>query len=123
MKLAENFILKTNTNEEIILGHLTYAAARLYNIGNYQRHNWTEESGQDYPNWYRQKKELKNEFWYKNLPSQTAQETLKILADNWKAYYCSIKDYQENPEKYNSRPQPPHYKSKDSKFNIRYLNN
>ena len=56
MKLAENYILKANTNEEIILGHLTYAAARLYNIGNYQRHNWSEDSGEDYPDWYKQKK-------------------------------------------------------------------
>jgi len=123
LKLAENFILKVNTIEEIILGHLTYAAARLYNIGNYQRHNWTKESGQDYPDWYKQKKELKNEFWYKNLPSQTAQETLKILADNWKSYYCSIKEYRKNPEKFTDKPQSPHYKTKGSKFNIRYLNN
>ena len=99
LKLAENFLFKTNTKEEIILGHLTYAAARLYNIGNYQRHNWTQASGQDYPDWYQQKKDLKNEFWYKNLPSQTAQETLKILSDNWKSYFNSIKDYQKNPEK------------------------
>lgn len=123
LKLAENFIFKTSTKEEIILGHLTYAAARLYNIGNYQRHNWTEASGQDYPDWYQQKKDLKNEFWYKNLPSQTAQETLKILSDNWKSYFNSIKDYQKNPDKYTDKPQPPHYKPKDSKFNIRYLNN
>ena len=123
MKLAENFIFKTNNSEEIILGHLTYAAARLYNIGNYQRHNWTEDSGEDYPDWYKQKKELKNEFWYKNLPSQTAQETLKILANNWKAYYCGIKEYEKNPKKFTDKPGTPHYKSKDSKFNIRYLNN
>ena len=123
MKLVSGFIFKTKTKEEIILGHLTYAAARLYNIGNYQRHQWTADSGQDYPDWYRQKKELKDEFWYKNLPSQTAQETLKILADNWNSFYSSIKDYQKHPEKYTDKPQPPHYKPEGSKFNIRYLNN
>ena len=123
MRLARYFTLKPNENEQIILGCLTYASARLYNLGNYQRLNWSQDSNQEYPDWYKQKKELKEHFWYKNLASQTAQETLKILSDNWDSFYESIKDYNKNPEKYNGKPHPPYYKPKNSKFNIRYLNN
>ena len=123
MKLAENFILKPNKTEQIILGCLGYASARLYNIANYERKNHSKDSNKDFPDWYKQKKELKNHFWYKNLPSQTAQETLKILSDNWKSYFKSIKDYKSNPSKYTGKPKPPSYKPKDSKFNFRYLNN
>ena len=123
MKLAENFILKPNKTQQIILGCLGYASARLYNVANYERKNYSKDSNKDFPDWYNQKKELKDHFWYKNLPSQTAQETLKILSDNWKSYFKSIKDYKSNPSKYTGKPKPPSYKPKDSKFNFRYLNN
>jgi transposase len=123
MKLAENFIFKPNKTQQIILGCLGYASARLYNVGNYERKNYSKDSNKDFPDWYKQKKELKDHFWYKNLPSQTAQETLKILSDNWKSYFKSIKDYKSNPDKYTGKPKPPSYKPKDDKFNFRFLNN
>ena len=122
MKLAENFILKPNKTQQIILGCLGYASARLYNVGNYERRNYSKDSDKDFPDWYNQKKELKDHFWYKNLPSQTAQETLKILSDNWKSYFKSLKDYKSNPNKYTGKPKPPSYKPKDDKFNFRFLN-
>ena len=53
--------------------------------------------------------------WYKNLPSQSAQELLKQLDESWRSYYRlkstgGIKN-----------PNPPSYKH--SNFNLRYLNN
>ena len=44
MKLAENFILKPNKNQQIILGCLGYASARLYNVGNYERKKYSKNS-------------------------------------------------------------------------------
>ncbi|CAB1249587.1 transposase [Clostridiaceae bacterium BL-3] len=83
-------------------------------MANYERKNWTKESGLEYPSWYRQKKALKDHFWYKSLPSQTAQEVLKQLGDSWKSFYALKKTgVIENPK-------PP--KFKHSNFNIRYLN-
>lgn len=34
-----------------------------------------------------EKKRLKNHFLFKNLPSQTAQEVLKVLGQSWKPFY------------------------------------
>ncbi|MCK8817462.1 transposase [Natroniella sulfidigena] len=121
MKLAHNYIYKPNKRQQIIIGCLSYASARLFNIGNYERHNWTKDSGEDYPNWYKQKKELKTNFWYKNLPSQSAQETLKILDKSWKSFYKLIDKYKKGDLE--DKPKPPYYKPKDSKYNVRYLNN
>jgi len=123
LKLAENFVLKPDETEQIVLGCLGYASARLYNLANYKRRNWSEADDEDFPDWYKQKKELKSEFWYKNLPSQTAQETLKMLADDWKSFFNSLEDYSETPDKYTGRPKPPSYKPEGDKFNFRYLNN
>jgi putative transposase len=97
------------------LSCLTYAASKLWNVANYERTNWTIESGIKYPDWYNQKSRLKDDFWYKNLPSQSAQELLKQLEESWRSYYKlrntgGIKN-----------PNPPGYKH--SNFNLRYLNN
>lgn len=62
-----------------------------------------------------QKKTLKDHFWYKNLPSQSAQELLNQLDQSWKSFYKLIKTGGvENPR-------PPRFKH--SNFNVRFLNN
>lgn len=75
MKLAKSCVINATGDVSLVLGHLAYAAWKLWNVANYERKNWTKESGITYPNWYDQKKRLKDQFWYKNLPSQSAQET------------------------------------------------
>ncbi|MFW5962478.1 MAG: RNA-guided endonuclease InsQ/TnpB family protein [bacterium] len=119
MKLAKNYHFKPNEKQSIIIGCLTYASARLYNAGNYERRNWEKDSGEPYPNWYVQKKEMKNDFWYKNLPSQSAQETLKKLEKSWKSFYALMKKFKKGALKH--RPQPPYYKAKNSHYNIWFL--
>lgn len=121
MKLAKSFIFKPKEKERIVLGCLTYASARLYNIANYERRNWSKESEEEYPCWYKQKKELKDNFWYKNLPSQTAQDTLERLSKDWKSFYELMEQYKQG--ELEDKPCPPRYKPKNSHFNIRYLNN
>lgn len=108
------FELNPNKEQRIILSSLTYASSKLWNVANYERITWTKESGKPYPNWYEQKRRLRDSFWYKNLPSQTAQEVLKQLDEAWNSFYklkktCGIEN-----------PRPPKYKH--SNFNIRYLN-
>ena len=110
-----SFELNPNKEQDIILGCLTYAASKLWNAGNYERKNWTRESGIPYPDWFLQKRNLKENFWYKNLPSQTAQEVLKQLDEGWGSFYRLKKTGGID------HPNPPGYKH--SNFNIRYLNN
>ncbi|MBZ4666320.1 transposase [Mahella sp.] len=108
------FEINPDKKQSIILSALTYASSKLWNIANYERVTWTKESGQPYPDWYEQKARLKENFWYKNLPSQTAQEVLKQLDEAWSSFYKLKKTGGiENPR-------PPKYKH--SNFNIRYLN-
>lgn len=115
IKRVIEFNVNPNKNQNIILNSLTYATWKLWNVANYERKNWTKESDIPYPNWYEQKSRLKNHFWFKNLPSQSAQELLKQLHEGWKSFY-KLKQTGgiENPN-------PP--KFKHSNFNIRFLNN
>ena len=113
MKLAKSCVINAKGNVSLVLGHLAYAAWKLWNVANYERKNWTKESGITYPNWYDQKKRLKDEFWYNNLPSQSAQELLHTLEGAWKSFYKLKKTGGiENPK-------PPNYKHEP--FNVKYL--
>lgn len=113
MKLAKSCVINPSSDVALVLGQLTYAAWKLWNIANYERKTWTKESGIPYPNWFEQKKRLKEHFWYKNLPSQSAQELLHTLDGAWRSFY-KLKETGgvENPK-------PPKYKQEN--FNMKYL--
>ena len=87
-----------------IIGHMCYAASKLWNVCNYERRRYKELELEKYPDWYYQKKAHKGDLWYRQLPSQTAQETCKQLDKAWKSFYVlkktvGIKD-----------PNPPRFK-------------
>jgi IS605 OrfB family transposase len=115
--LTKKFYLKATEEQSIILGSMCKSSAKLWNIANYEKRNYKELGFEKYPNWYDQKKRLKNNFWYKNLPSQTAQEVLNILEKSWKSFF----KLKETGGTHN--PRPPRFKKKGSKYNIKYLNN
>ena len=115
--MVYKFEFGPNKTTSLVLGLSTYAAARLYNVGNYERHNYNELGFDKMPDWYSQKKNLKTDMWYKSLPSQTSQDILQRLDEGWKSYF-KLKQTGGIQE-----PNPPRYKQKNSHFNIKYLNN
>ena len=122
MLLTRKFVFKTNNADAIILGHLTYAASKLFNVANYERHEFKKLGLDKEPTWFDQKKNLKNNIWYKNLPSQTAQDVLKNLDESWKSYHV-LKYKYNHGKKLSGEPKAPYYKKKDCHTNITYLNN
>ncbi|WP_026485634.1 RNA-guided endonuclease InsQ/TnpB family protein [Caldanaerobius polysaccharolyticus] len=69
-----------NIEHRIILGHLTYAASKLWNVANYAIQNREVLVNQ-------LEKCLKDNFWYKNLHSQSAQAVLQKLQIAWKNFF------------------------------------
>lgn len=54
---------------------------------------------------------------YRNMPTaQSAQQTLKMLCSNWKAFSNSLKSWGKNPEKFLGKPKMPKYLKKDSNY-------
>ena len=99
MLLAKRTILTVSDNEAIILGHMAYAAYKLWNTANYQKRNYKELDLVSFPDWYYQKKDLKSNLWYKNLPSQSAQDCLATLQESWASYFKLLKTGGiENPQ-------------------------
>lgn len=90
MLLSHKTSIQLNQNTANIIGHMCYAAYKLWNVCNYERIHYKDMSlpeGVSYPDWYYQKKYHKEDLWYKQLPSQTAQEVCKLLDKAWKSFY------------------------------------
>ena len=126
MLLTYQFELRVNDCLGIILGHLTYAASKLFNVGNYERKEYKSLGFDKMPNWYDQKKRLKDNVWYRALPPNTAQEVLACLHNSWKSYFSlhskwanKNKDIPED-ERINE-PQPPRYKKDGCHSSVKYL--
>lgn len=112
MKLTKVFHLKPTKAQQIILGHLTYSVSTLWNVCNYARYN-----SDKFQSAYDQQKKFKNNFWYKNLPSQSAQALISKLATAWKSFFSAKKNGKlENPK-------PPKFKPKTHHSTITFKRN
>ena len=86
MLLSHRTSVKIRPEYSNIIGHMCYAASKLWNVCNYERRHYKELGREKYPDWYYQKKEHKGDLWYRQLPSQTAQETRKQLDKAWRSF-------------------------------------
>lgn len=115
MLLSHETAISLDKASENIIGHMCYAASKLWNVCNYERNNYKELGLLKYPDWYYQKSVHKDNMWYKSLPSQTAQEVCKLLDKAWKSFY----HLQKSGGIVN--PRPPKYKQ--SGIVITYMQN
>ncbi|MFX1512436.1 MAG: RNA-guided endonuclease InsQ/TnpB family protein, partial [Promethearchaeota archaeon] len=93
----------------------------LYNQATYLIKKELENSG----TWLRYKAlwdQLKDSPNYKNLSAQTAQQTLRKVDQNWKAFFRAIKDFKDHPDKYLGSPRPPRYKPTNGEFHLIFTN-
>ena len=128
MLLTYQFELKVNNKESIILGHLCYAASKLFNVGNYERKEYKTLGFDKMPDWYEQKKRLKDNIWYKSLPSQTSQDVLARLEESWKSYFALHQKWEKKKKCHSLKdsdgePKPPYYKKDGYHMNVKYLSN
>lgn len=87
MLLSHKTSIKVNQDYANIIGHMCYAAYKLWNICNYERYHYKELGIENYPDWYYQKKVHKEDLWFKQLPSQSAQEVCKQLDKAWRSFF------------------------------------
>lgn len=91
MLLSHKTTIQWNSSEANIVGHMCYAAYKLWNVCNYERRNFKELGFAKMPDWYSQKARYKDNMWFKSLPSQTAQEVCKLLDKSWKSFFALTK--------------------------------
>lgn len=104
MLLSHKTTIKLNSDYSNIIGHMCYAAYKLWNVCNFERLHYKEIGLAKYPDWYYQKKAHKDDLWARQLPSQTAQEICKQLDKSWKSFYELNKSHGID------NPRPPRFK-------------
>lgn len=120
MLLAKKLQVEVTEEQCCYFSHMSYAASKLWNLCNYEKYNWKELGLEEFPNWYYQKKKWKNNFWYKLLPSQTAQEVCKVLDKSWKSYNTLTKKKRiknRKPPSNKKTPMPITYMQNGMKHN------
>ncbi|SFD14986.1 RNA-guided endonuclease InsQ/TnpB family protein [Clostridium uliginosum] len=111
MKLSFKFKPSFTVEQLSIIEELSYHTTKLYNIINYDLREKGFKSYVDIENAYKSN-------WHCDfLHSHTRQHCFKLLEQNWKSYFASIKGYKENPHKYKGLPKPPNFKNMEDKKN------
>ena len=67
MLLSKKTSIKVSREYANLIGHMCYAASKLWNVCNYERQHYKETGMEQYPDWYYQKKAHKEDLWYKQL--------------------------------------------------------
>ena len=119
---VEKHIIKNNNKYYPLLSEFCHLSKNLYNFANYHARQGYIKNGH-IPNYYelekiaRQEPSTNND--YKSMPTaQAAQQTLRLLNDNWGSFNESRKDYKKNPDKYTGRPNLPGYLPKNGEYNL-----
>ena len=115
---VEKHVIKKSHPYYNMFCEYTHLAKNLYNHANYLVRNEFTETGK-WLRYHKLDKVLKQDFDYpdyRNMPaSQSAQQVLRLLDNNWKSFFNSIKDWSRNRDKYLGKPKLPKYKPKDGK--------
>ncbi len=122
MRLVERIQLKKSTQ----LYHLCHISKNLYNQANYLvktvYETKTENGHKKWMKFLDLERELYSSPNYQGLPRQVAQQCLRLVEKNWKAFFRAIKDWKKHPEKYLNKPEPPRYKPKNGENLIVFTN-
>jgi putative transposase len=87
MKLTEQIQLK----KSIKLGGLCHSAKDLYNVANYLvRQAYFKDNR--WIRYYELNALLKTSVSYQDLPSQTSQQVLRVLDQNWKSFFNACRE-------------------------------
>jgi IS605 OrfB family transposase len=110
MKLSFKFKPNFSHKQLEIVKELSWHTSKLYNIVNYEIKNNEEVK----PVYTRLENSFKGNWHTDYLHSHNRQQLFKQLVQDWKSFFNSIKEYNNNPSKYLGKPKPPNFKYLDN---------
>ena len=116
---TEKHIIKSSDNYFSLILSFCRQSKNLYNHANYLiRQEFTKNKKLiKYSDLDKILKADEEYLDYQNMPTaQSAQQILRLLDKNWKAFMVSIKDWSKHKEKYSGRPKLPNYLKKNSNY-------
>lgn len=119
MRLVEQHIIKSNHKDYKELKNLCRLSKNLYNATLYEIRQYFFENKKylSYPIIDKKFKETNN-IDYKSLPSQTAQQTMRVVDSSFRSFFKLLN--MKNKGSYNKSINIPHYLKKDGYFTLFY---
>lgn len=118
MKTIKQHIRLNKSQYKILLDYSHYSN-NLYNYSLYVANQYFRQTGK-YIGYNQLEKEVKSNENYKLLPSQSAQQTIKIVDQNFRSFFALLR--KKGSGEYDGKIQSPKYLKKGSCFNIIYTN-
>jgi putative transposase len=117
MQLVEQHIVDQKDQRYQAIDATAFASKNLYNAALYtirqayiQQHVFLNYAYMD--------KCMQQHEAYRALPAKVAQQVLRLLEKNWKAFFEALKAYKEKPSSFKARPMFPGYKHKTDGRNV-----
>ena len=114
MQLTERHRIGKNSEYYKILDNEAFKSKNLYNAALYAiRQQYQKDK--TYVNYYtlQHKFQTEKQHDYYQLPAKVSQQTLKLLDQNYRAYFAALKAYKKNPNTFSGAPRPPKYLDKE----------
>lgn len=127
--MRQVYPFRIDENDEVYkkLKEMSRAAKDLYNqalweVKNHYRNTGTTLSYPELDKIMKTKKNLEGIINYRRLPAKVAQQVLKLVDQNIKAFFKALADYKQHPEKYKAAPKFPNFLPKDGYFVVIFTN-
>ena len=117
MQLAEQHVITQTDSRYVAIDAAAYASKNLYNAALYEIRQAFIHHG-NYLTYGVMDKRMQSHEAYQALPSKVAQQVLRLLEQNWKAFFEALKVYKQTPSKFKARPRLPAYKHKTQGRNV-----
>jgi putative transposase len=117
MQLVEQHMICKSDSRYAIIDAAAFASKNLYNAANYEMRQTFIFQGR-YLSYEDMDKRMKSHEAYKALPAKVAQQVLRLLDKNWKAFREGLAAWNEDPSKFLGRPSLPKYKDKQKGRNV-----
>lgn len=112
---VERHVINKNHKMFKIVDEYCFKSKNLYNYANYYiRQLFIKES--DYIDDMKLSKIIKHDEPFKDIGSNSGQQTLSLLNQNWKSFFKALEDYNKSPQKYFARPRIPKYLKKEGRY-------
>ncbi len=117
MQLVERRVIKEKHLAFEQIDEMCFASKNLYNSANFNMRQAFFYGGKSQvPKYESLYHIMKDSEQYKALPAKISQQVLKLVAQNWTAYFAAVVEFDKNASSFTGKPKPPKYLQKDGRF-------
>lgn len=127
--MRQVYKFRIDENDEVYakLKKMSRVAKDLYNQALWEIKEHYRETGktlsyQELDKMMKTRENLEGTVNYRLIPAKVAQQVLKLLSQNVKAFFKALGDYKQNPEKYSAAPRFPDFLPKEGYFVVVFTN-